>query len=42
LMGECNRSYRVPRLGTLSGIAFAVPVAHIEPLSILDKPAHYT
>ena len=41
-MGECNRSYRVPQLGTLSGIAYAVPVVHIEPLSILDKPAHYT
>ena len=42
LMGECNRSYIVPRLGTLFDNPTAITRVHIEPAVNFDRPAHYT
>ena len=41
-MGECNRSYIVPRLGTLFDNPNAITRVHIEPAVNFDRPAHYT
>ena len=41
-MGECNRSYIVPRLETLFDNPNAITRVHIEPAVNFDRPAHYT
>ena len=41
-MGECNRSYIVPRLGTLFDNPNAITRVNIEPAVNFDRPAHYT